>query len=1150
MSTTVPDGANDPLDIRLFGTLELRLDGALLPPLRSRNVRWLLAMLILRRGQPLERDFLAGLLWPDSDERLARYSLRRRLTELRHALGAQAQRLVSPSPRTLVLDVEGVFCDVLAFDAAVARGDGASLAEAVGLYRGPLLEGCYEAWVLPERAAREQAYLQALETLAQGALASGAPGEAARMLCRAALTDPLRESAQRGLMQALAADGDYAAAVQVYRKLRLYLHQELHAEPDPETTALFQQIREAARLRAQTPALRSQHPTSNTPRLSPRLPVQFTRFFGREEEIARLQGLLSPSPPVSSSPRLLTLTGPGGSGKTRLAIEAAESLKEALEGAIWFVPLAALTEANLLPRAIVDALGLPRSPNLEPIEQAVGFLNAREGPTLLLLDNCEHLLDDNASRSRSLNPDGKGAALLVRALLERVPSLTCLVTSRQPLNLEGERELAILPLPLPRLERHGRREEQGVVSSLLQNPSVALFVDRAQARRADFQLTEQNAGAVAELCRRLDGLPLAIELAAGWARTHTPQAMLAQLQHRFAFLVSPRSDLPERQLSLQAALEWSYRLLTAELQRFFSGLSVFRGGWTVEAAAAVCAAEASEGVGPVCGRAQAYLSQLVERSLVVAADVQGEAMRFGMLETLQEFGQEKLTPEQRETTRRNHLDFFLALAEEARKHENGPEQGNWFERLETEHDNLRAAIGWCLESEGGTEAGMRLVGALPRFWRVHAHVEEGWTLCARMLARADIPQRKAARAGALSAAGIMAWLRGDIATGRPLVEESLALYRELGDKVGIANALNTLGNMARDQGDLATARVCYEQSLSLCRELDDRRGIAASLHNLGRVAHAKGDMAAARSLIEEAFSLFRTVGDTLGIVFSIRHLRQLGTGNTALARFLLEEGLAHYEEIGDRHLRGELLKYLYGVAIDLGDPDRTTALFEKGVALCEEIEDRNFRGFLLEHLSDLALNMGDLDRAMALYEESFASFQETGNKAGMASVAYNPGHVQMLRGDYAAARASYDRCTALRRETGMEVGAENRSSLAALCQGDGAGVSAYLTEAIRLYLAHGHTADLLDALDVFAGLAVKQGRQERAARLFGAIESQANALNILLRWFHPFERRIIADLRDSLDRGLHADAWQEGRAMTLEQAVAYALEDPAGAKLP
>jgi non-specific serine/threonine protein kinase len=932
-------------------------------------------------------------------------------------------------------------------------------------------------------------------------------------------------------MQALAADGDYAAAVKVYRDLRLLLHQELHTEPDPETKALYSRLREEASTQAQTRTL--EHPNARTSEpLIPHLPAPWTRFFGREEEIARLHALLAPSAPVSSSPRLLTLAGPAGSGKTRLAIEIARSLKEAMAGAIWFAPLASLTAASLLPGAIVEALGLLRAPNLEPMEQAVGFLNSRDGPALLILDNCEHLLDDNASGRNIPELEGKGAAPIVRALLERVPSLTCLATSRQPLNIEGEREFAVLPLPTPRLERQRSRQEQRAAASLLHNPSVALFVDRAQSRRADFQLNPQNADAVCELCRRLDGLPLAIELAAGWARTQTPQEMLAQLAQRFAFLVSPRSDLPERHLSLQAALEWSYRLLSPELQRFFCGLSVFRGGWTAQAAEMVCAE-------PL---AQAYLGQLAECSLVVA-EAQGEVMRFGTLETLQEFGQEKLTPEQRKTVRHKHLDFFLALAEEARKHENGPEQGKWFDRLETEYDNLRAAIGWCLESEAGREAGMRLVGALPRFWRVHAHVEEGWTQCASILARVEVSQRTPARAGALSAAGIMAWLRGDIATGRPLTVESLALYRELGDKVGIANALNTLGNMARDQGNLAVARACYEQSLSLRRELGDTRGIAASLHNLGRVAHSKGDMAAARALIEEAFGLFRTVGDTLGIVFAIRHLRQLGTGDAALARSLLEEGLAHYEEIGDRHLRGELLKYLYGVAIDLGDRDRAMALFQKGVALCEEIEDRNLRGVLLEHLSDLAIGLGDPDRAMDLYEESYACFQETGNKVGMASVVYHPGHVHMLRGDYAAARASYDHCTALRREAGMEIGAENRSGLAALCQGDGAGVFACLTEAIRQYQAYGRAAAVLDALDVFAGLAVKQGRQERAARLFGAIESQVKALNILQRWFHPFERQIIADLRDSLDRGLHADPWQQGGALTLEQAVAYALEE-------
>jgi predicted ATPase/DNA-binding SARP family transcriptional activator len=876
--------------LRCFGPFEARLAGLPLPRLHTRKGHWLLALLTLRQGQPVEREWLAGTLWPESGQSQALANLRNCLHELRQALSSEAVRLHSPSAHTVCLDLDGASADVIAFDAAIRRGDETSLQEAVLLYRGPLLEGCAEEWILPEREAREQAYLQALETLAQHALERGDLDEAARLLRQVIAVDALREDAQRALMQALAQDGDHAAAVQVYRKLRLYLHQELNAEPDPETTALFQQIREEAHTRAQTPT--PQRPTPSTRPPTTSLPVQFTRFFGREEEIARLQALLAPAAPLGPAPRLLTLTGPGGSGKTRLAIETAESLKVGLEGAAWFVGLAALTDAGLIAGAIGDALGLPRTPNLEPLEQAIGFLNGRRGPALLILDNCEHLLSEGGR--------------LVRTLLERVPSLTCLVTSRQPLNLEGEREFPVLPLPLPSQEGRERREEPGAASSLLQNPSVALFVDRAQARRADFQVTEQNAGAVSELCRRLDGLPLAIELAAGWARTQTPREMLSQLQHRFTFLVSPRADLPERHLSLQAALEWSYRLLPAELQRFFVRLSVFQGGWTAQAAEAVCEAGASEDAEPVSGRAQAYLGQLVERSLVLAEE-QGEAMRFRMLETLREFGQEKLAGSgQTERYRLRHRDCFLALAEEAAPHLFGQEELEWLERLEVEHDNLRAALGCCLVSGVGDrentpttpdsrgkaqdccKAGLRLCGALWYFWALRGYLEEGHQQCRRALEQCGTASPGLC-ARVLNGIAFLAQFRTDLETMLQASAEGLMLSREADDAEAAAWSLSILSVALYHQENLETARSQAEESLGIAREFGLLWLTGLALHVLGCIALAQEEREGAAVRFKESLAVWRECGAVVGPAYDLRFLGRIdrveGRREQACARF-------------------------------------------------------------------------------------------------------------------------------------------------------------------------------------------------------------------------------------------------------------------------
>jgi predicted ATPase len=393
------------------------------------------------------------------------------------------------------------------------------------------------------------------------------------------------------------------------------------------------------------------------------LPVQFTRFFGREDELTRLEEIL-----LEEKPHLLTLTGPGGSGKTRLALEAARQLIEPFGGAVWFVPLQDLTDPGLLPGAIAASLRLPRLPQVEPLEQVVEVLSRQ--PSLLVLDNFEHLLgsglmvNDSMVYGSTINHQ-PSAISLVRTLLERVPSLTLLITSRQVLNLTGEREFYVSPLPTPGGE--------DTPEWLLRCPSVQLFVDRAQKVRPDFQVTPANAPAVSELCYRLEGIPLALELAAARVQVLTPVQMLAQLEHRFDFLVSRKRDEARRHQTLRAAMDWSYQLLSPELQRFFARLSVFRGGWTLEAAAAVASDEwqvtsdespITSHQSPVISNALDTLAQLQECSLVQAEEA-GAEMRFRMLETLREYAGEQLASEEQAALRERHADYFLHWVEEA-----------------------------------------------------------------------------------------------------------------------------------------------------------------------------------------------------------------------------------------------------------------------------------------------------------------------------------------------------------------------------------------------------------------------------------------------------------------------------------------------------
>lgn len=692
------------------------------------------------------------------------------------------------------------------------------------------------------------------------------------------------------------------------------------------------------------------------------LPLQFTRFFGREAEIVQIAERLA-----ESQTRLLTLTGPGGTGKTRLCIEAAGRFSETFDGAIWFVPLADLSDPGLIPETILHAMSLPPTGSQEPQEQLVAALT--RSSALLLLDNFEQLV-------------AGGGAEIVQTLLSRVPMLQCLVTSRQTLSLPGEVEFALAPLPTP----NGSDTPEHL--SLFE--SVRLFVDRGQAVKTDFRITNGNAPAVAELCDRLEGIPLAIELAAARALVLTPSQMLIQLGNRFEFLVSRKRGIVERQRTLRATMDWSFRLLSPDTQRFFAQLCVFRGGWTVEAAEAVCEE-------PL---ALDLLAQLRECSLVstqvVYTQESESGIRFRMLETLREYAQAQLSEEEYAAARARHAVFFLELAEEAEPHLTGPEQAGWLDRLDMEHDNLRAALEWCLvddEVEGtqrnsvsSAEAGLRLAGALWLFWKVRGYLSEGRQRTAAALSRSGVAQeRTKGQADALSGAGNLAWLQGNFASARSLHEKSLALHRERGDKQGSANSLINLGHVARDQGDYASARSRYEESLALHRELGNKQGMAGSIGNLGLLAHTQGDYASARSFFEESLAIRREVGDRQGIALSLTGLGSVAReqGDYASARFFFEESLAIHREIGHKRGTGISLYNLGLVANGQSDIASARSLYEESLAILREVGDQQGIAILLNDLGNLAADQGDTAFARTLFAESLTIRQKLEDKQGI-----------------------------------------------------------------------------------------------------------------------------------------------------------------------
>jgi predicted ATPase/DNA-binding SARP family transcriptional activator len=1068
VSAPEPEPAGNPLCLRLFGPFALCREGKPLPRARTRQGHWLLALLVLRHGQEIERSWLAGTLWPESSGPLAYHSLRSSLADLRHCLGEDAGRLRSPTPHTLRMDLSKAEVDVLAFDAAVARGDPASLAAAVELYRGPLLEECTEPWAFQERQAREQTYRAARERLAALALEEGEAAEAERQLRLAVAVDPLRESTQRALMQVLAAGGNYAAALLCYRDLRVHLYQELNVEPDAETKTLFQQLRgEARRLSAKgarslMPGLgvgsgsgagAADRDLAMAPDLPAglalldsldarlhNLPVQRSPLIGREKEVARVLELLR-----REETGLLTLTGAGGSGKTRLGLQVATDLLPDFEHGIYFVGLAPIRDPRLVPSAVAQTLGVREMAGTPLLESLKAHLKDKQ--LLLLLDNFEQVLE---------------AAPLVAELLAAAPRLKVLVTSRAALHLRGEKEFLVPPLALPpRVESGscGRSTLNPEPSTLRQYAAVELFTQRAQDVRPEFAVTHENASAVAEICARLDGLPLAIELAAARIKLLPPQALLGRLESRLKLLTGGARDLPARQQTLRDAIGWSYDLLGEPEKKLLRRLAVFAGGCTLEAVDAVCNAQGDLETDVLEG-----VTSLVDQSLLQREQQASPEARLTMLETIREYGLECLAESgEADAVRRRHAAFFLALAEQG---SGGESETAWMDRLEREHDNLRAALAWS-RAPGQGEVGLRLGEALVQFWDTRGYWTEGRAHLAGLLALPGAAARTAARGHALHGAGTMAWHQGDYAAARAFHEESLAIFRELDNKEGIALSLRGLGNVAHARWDYGAAQALAEESLAIQRELGDKRGIASSLWTLGRVAHALGEYGVARALYEESLAIHRELGDKRGMASSLGELGHVARnqGDYGAARALHEECLAISREVGNKDGILRSLLGLARVAQAQGDPEKAKALLEESEALVRRIEDRRARIHPLGGLGHVARALGDDRRATALYQESLLLRREVGDQFALAQ-----------------------------------------------------------------------------SLEDLAAPAGRQGQARRAAQLLGAAEAQCEAMGASPPVADPAEYdRTVAAARGALGEEAFAAAWAEGRALSLDDVVAFAL---------
>jgi predicted ATPase/class 3 adenylate cyclase len=802
------------------------------------------------------------------------------------------------------------------------------------------------------------------------------------------------------------------------------------------------------------------------------LPRPLTSFVGREREIADVKRQLGKA-------RLLTLTGPGGTGKTRLSVQIATDLLADFPDGVWLVELAAIADPALASQALAMILGVREEAGRPLLATLADHLRSRRA--LLLFDNCEHLID--------------ACARLADDILRACSEVRIVASSREPLGLTGEVVYRVPPLSLP------DPRTRPTIERLEEYEAIRLFVDRATAVKPDFALTDETVGPVAQISRRLDGIPLAIELAAARVRTLSVRQIAENLDERFRLLTGgSRAALPRHQ-TLRGLIDWSYGLLTDTERALFRRLSAFVGGWTLEA---VCAVGAGGGVDrhdiiDLVGR-------LVDKSLVLMDD-QGSEGRYRLLETIRQYALEKLAETgDGDTVRARHREFYLDFAETAAQRLHGPEQVVWLARLEADHDNLRAALRWSLE-RGEAELGLRLGSALWLFWDTRGYFREGREWLDDLLALAHVavapmpPVARRALANVLDGAARMRGRFSEFSQAIEFHRRGLAVWRELHDKRGIAESLNNLGDVMHQCGDRAGAKPLIEESLALFQELSDKRGTAHALINLAAVFGDEGDTNRARALYEESVPLFEAIEDWRGLAHSLDNLGGILSrqGDFARAAILYDRSLQLAEEIGDKHAIATALRSLGSVAAHRQDHARARSLYEDSIARFRELNDEFCVAKSLIGSAVAAHTAGDHERAVALGDQGLGLLRGTDAKGYLALCLDELARVALASGNIGRSARCYHEALALWAEAQ-----------------DAAGIAMGLEGAARVAEARGRTPGAQRLLAAAAAW-----RKARGLPLSGAA---VDALDICAR---PLGQ---------------AATWSGSSTMTFEQALAHARE--------
>jgi predicted ATPase/DNA-binding SARP family transcriptional activator len=911
------------MEFRILGGLEALEDGRQLA-LGSPQQRLLLGTLLLNAGRAVSVDELTDALWPERPPASADHAIEVYVSRLRKVLHANGKRRLEKESHGYVLRVDGDELDVWQFERHVERGRAALaekqperaadiLRDALALWRGEPLAGLDCGPVARTATGRiEELRLAALEERVDADLACGRHAGLVAELEALVADEPLRERFWAQLMLALYRDGRQADALKAYQSARTILRDEVGLEPsralqELERAILTQDTSLDAPLRASARRLA--------------LPAPVSPLIGRRTELEQLTELVR-----SDDVRLVTITGTGGIGKTRLALETARRLEDDFGEHVFFVDLAAIRRSDLVVTAIATALGVEEQPGTSLLETLATSLSDR--PSVVLLDNFEHVLD---------------AAPVVSELLAGAEALTVLATSRSRLHLYGEHEYQVSPLAVPSV---GERS----LDALSACEAIELFVACARRRIPEFTVGPENALSVAEICIRLDGIPLAIELAASQSNALQPTALLEALDSRLPVLVNGPRDAPERQKSLRATIDWSHDLLDADERRLFRNLSVFTAGCTLDACFAVC------------GATSATVESLVEKNLVVREV--GVDQRISLLETIREYALERLRDAAAlEELSLRHAEYFAGLAELAEPELRGPAQLEWLARLDSEQANIWAAMAWALDAER-FDVPLRLGSALWRYWEGRGSITEARRRLDEVLAR-SARQAVDARAAALFASGRMALRQGDLEHARAVFAEGRALFDAAGRPGGVALCTAGLGWIAHVVGPLDDAVALCRDAVVVARASGETWILADALNNLGVALRSIGDLAGSRLALGESLAIRREIGDLEGVTAALNGLALIAVAEDDFdeADKLFGQAFVVSEQRGDLFYAAAKNVVLAYLAFGRGHFGQATSLSVRALEACRRHGYQQFAAYALETLAGVAAAEGRLRQA-------------------------------------------------------------------------------------------------------------------------------------------------------------------------------------------